>query len=76
MPYVQYEIGGLYCLAPKGACSRGIQAGCERGLSPRSRLYVVDRALLATLNVCGLVWSSSVVSVVSLPWMCALVPLL
>jgi len=32
------EIGGLYCLAPKGACSRGIQAGCERGLSPKSRL--------------------------------------
>ena len=32
------EIGGLYCLAPIGACSRGVQAGCERGLSPKSRL--------------------------------------
>jgi len=32
------EIGGMYCLAPKGACSRGVQAGCERGLSPKSRL--------------------------------------
>ena len=30
--------GGLYNLAPKGACSRGVQAGCERGLSPKSRL--------------------------------------
>jgi len=45
------EIGGLYCLAPKDACSRGVQAGCERGLSPRSRLGVVDRALIATLCV-------------------------
>ena len=43
------EIGGLYCLAPKGACSRGVQAGCERGLSPRSRLCVMDRMLIATL---------------------------
>ena len=43
------EIRGLCCVAPKGACSRGLQAGCERGLSPRSRLYVVDRALVATL---------------------------
>ena len=43
------EIGGLYCLAPKGACSRGVQAGCERGLSPRSRLCGVDRVLVATL---------------------------
>ena len=32
------EIGGLYSLASKGACSRGVQVGCERGLSPRSRL--------------------------------------
>jgi len=32
------EIRDLYCLAPKGACSMGIQAGCERGLSPKSRL--------------------------------------
>jgi len=32
------EIDGLYCLAPKGACSRGVQAGCERRLSPKSRL--------------------------------------
>ena len=31
-------IGGLYILAPKGACTRGVQAGCERGLSPRPRL--------------------------------------
>ena len=30
--------GGLYCLAPKGAYSRSVQAGCERGLSPKSRL--------------------------------------
>ena len=30
--------GGLYCLAPKGACSMGVQAGCKRGLSPKSRL--------------------------------------
>jgi len=51
MPYVQCEIGGLYYLAPKGACSRGVQAGRERGLSPRSRLCVVDRARLATLCV-------------------------
>ena len=49
MPYVQREIGGLYCLAPESARSRGVQASCERGLSPRSRLFVVDRALLATL---------------------------
>ena len=49
--------GGLYCLAPKGACSRGVQAGCERGLSPRSQLGVVDRALIATLCVNSLgVW--------------------
>jgi len=63
MSYVQCEIGSLYCLAPKGACSRGVQAGCERGLSSKSRLCVVDRALLATLRensfgivvfVCGL----------------------
>ena len=32
------EIGDLYCLAPKCACSRGVQVGCERGLSPKSRL--------------------------------------
>ena len=48
------EIGGLYCLAPKGACSRGVQAGCERGLSPRSRLCVVDKALVATCWWIGL----------------------
>jgi len=59
MPYVQCEIGGLYYLAPKGACSRGVQAGCERGVSPKSRLCVVDRALLATLceNSLGVVVS-------------------
>jgi len=51
VPYVQCEIEGLYCLATKGACSRGVQAGCERGLSPRSRLCVADRARLATLCV-------------------------
>jgi len=56
VPYVQCEFGGLYCLAPKSARSRGIQAGCERGLSLRSRLCVVERALLATL-VCA--WSCS-----------------
>jgi len=39
----------MYCLAPKGACSQGVQAGCKRGLSPRSRLCVVDRVLAATL---------------------------
>jgi len=50
MSYVQCEIAGLYCLAPKGACGRGVQAGCERGLSPKSRLCVVDRALLTTLR--------------------------
>jgi len=49
MPYVQCEIGSLYCLVPKGACSRSVQAGCERGLSPKSRLCVMGRALLATL---------------------------
>jgi hypothetical protein len=38
MPDVQWESRGLYCLAPESACSRGIQAGCERMLSPRSRL--------------------------------------
>jgi len=39
MPYVQCEIGGLYCLAPKGACSRGIQAGLrERAKSQVSAL--------------------------------------
>ena len=50
MPYVQCEIGSLYCLAPESSCSRGIQAGCERGLSPRSRLCVVDRVVLAALK--------------------------
>jgi len=50
MLYVQCEIGGLYCLAPKGVCSRGVQAGCEKGLSPKSRFCVVGRALLATLH--------------------------
>jgi len=50
MPYVQCEIGGLYCLAPKSACSRGIQVGRERGPSPSSRLCVVERALFATLE--------------------------
>jgi len=74
MPYIKCEIGGLYCLAPESACSRGIQAGCERGLSPRSRLCVVDRVLLATMVcVCVLALSSGVVSV---SWMCALAPLL
>ena len=74
MPYVQCEIGGLYCLAPESACSRGILAGCERGLSPRSQLCVEDRALLATLVcVCVIALSSAVVSV---SWMCALAPLL
>ena len=43
------EIGDLYCLAPKDACSRGVQAGCERGLSPRSRLCAMDGMLVATL---------------------------
>jgi len=32
------EIDDLYCLAPKGACSRSVQAGCERGFDPKSRL--------------------------------------
>jgi len=41
--------GICIALHPKGACSRGVQAGCERGLSPKSRLCVVDRALVATL---------------------------
>jgi len=72
--YVQSEIGSLYCLAPESACSRGIQAGCERRLSPRSRLCEVDKVVLATLeSVCDLALSSGVVSV---SWMCALAPLL
>ena len=55
VPYVQCESRGLYCLATKGACSRGVQAGCERGLSPKSRLCGVDRVVLATLErVCVL----------------------
>ena len=70
MPYVQCEIGDLYCLARESARSRGIQAGREIGLSPRSRLCVVDRALLATLVcVCGLASSSGVVSVGCVPWL-------
>ena len=43
------EIGGLCCLTPKGACGRGVQAGCERRLSPRSRLCVMDRMPVATV---------------------------
>ena len=38
MPYVQCESRSLYCLAPESACSRGVQASCERGICPRSRL--------------------------------------
>ena len=74
VPYVQCESRSLYCLAPESACSRGIQASCEGGLSPQSRLCVVDRAFLVTLVcVCGLALSCNVVS---LSWMCALTPLL
>jgi len=74
VPYVQCESRSLYCLAPESACSRGVQTSCERGLSPKSRLYIVDRAVLATLGcVCGLALSSNVVS---LSWMCALALLL
>ena len=50
MPYVQCESRSLYCLAPESACSRSVQADCERGLSPKSRLCVVDIAVLATLE--------------------------
>ena len=60
VPYVQCEIGGLYCLALKKVLVvGGVHAGCERGLSPKSRLCVVDRALLATLreNSLGVWWS-------------------
>jgi len=46
------RLGVCIALHLKSARSRGIQAGCERGLSPRSRLCVVDRVLLATL-VCA-----------------------
>jgi len=57
MPYVQWESWGLYCLAPESACSRGIQAGCERGLSPRSWLWEVSEGRLNVLSpflyVCG-----------------------
>ena len=38
MPYVQCGDRSLYYLAPESACSRGVQAHCERGLSPRSWL--------------------------------------
>ena len=47
------EIGGLYILAPKGACSRGVQAGCERGLSPRSRLCGGQSAGRCSVNEHG-----------------------
>jgi len=59
------EIGGLYNLAPKGACSRGVQAGCERGLSLKSRLcggqsaecYSVNELTMKCVSV---VWLSCV----------------
>ena len=39
MPYVQWEIEGLYCLAPESASSRGVQAGLrERAKSQVSAL--------------------------------------
>jgi len=68
MPYVQCEIGGLYCLAPKSACSRCIQVGCERGLRPKSQLCVVDRARFATLcvNLLGVL----VLCVSAESWLC------
>ena len=56
VPYIQCKSWSLYCLAPESACSRGVQADCERGLSPKSRLRVVDRAMFATLE-CVCVWS-------------------
>jgi len=59
MPYVQYEIGGLYCLALKGACSRGVQAGCERGLSPKSR-FMRDGQSAGYYSVSELACSSGV----------------
>ena len=55
--------GVCIALHPKDACSRGEQAGCERGLSFKSRLCVVNRALLATLRGGSLgVWWLCVVS--------------
>jgi len=45
--------GSLYNLAPKGACSRGVQAGCERGLSPKSRLYGGQSAGGYSASECG-----------------------
>ena len=47
------EIGGLYSLAPKSACSRGVQVGCERGLSPRSRLRGGQSAGCCSVNERG-----------------------
>jgi hypothetical protein len=47
------EIRDLYSLAPKGACSRGIQAGCERGLSPKSRLCGGQSAGCCSVSKCG-----------------------
>ena len=54
MPYVQWESRSLYCLTPESACSRGIQAGCERGLSLRSRLWEVSGVECTTggLHLC------------------------
>ena len=48
----------MYCLAPESACSRGVQAGCERWLSPRSRLWEVsgkEAQYTESLSLC--MWS-------------------
>ena len=50
MPYVQFEKAILYSLH-RSACSRGLQAGRERGLVPG--LCVERRGLLETLISCS-----------------------
>ena len=47
------EIGGQYCLAPNGARGRGVQADCERGLGPKSRLYGGQSAGDYSASECG-----------------------
>jgi len=68
-PTSSVRVGVYIALHPK-VLVVGVYKLVVRGLSPKYRLCMVDRALLATLVcVCGLALSCNVVSV---SWMCAL----
>ena len=62
------EIGSLYCLAPKGSCSRGVQAGCERGAKSQVSAWC-DGQSADCCSACELTWSVVIMCCVD-EWTC------